>query len=48
MVPIVYGFPNAETIRRSERGEIHIGGCFVSPDNPRFRCRHCDEQSQQE
>jgi ribosomal protein S14 len=40
-VPIVYGYPTEETVQRSYRGEIDLGGCIVMNGNPNWRCREC-------
>lgn len=48
MIPIVYGFPNADTIRKAERGEVHIGGCLVTPGKPRFHCPNCDRRDDED
>ncbi|MGH9023300.1 MAG: hypothetical protein ACRDV9_09415 [Acidimicrobiia bacterium] len=41
MIPIVYGFPTGATFEKAERGEVHIGGCVIMPDNPQFHCKNC-------
>ncbi|CAA9560997.1 MAG: hypothetical protein AVDCRST_MAG70-1662 [uncultured Thermomicrobiales bacterium] len=40
-VPIAYGMPGPEMVAAAERGEILLGGCVVSPDNPTHRCPRC-------
>jgi len=40
-VPIVYGMPGGETIEASERGELVLGGCVVSDDDPEWSCLGC-------
>jgi len=39
VIPIVYGKPIPETVKRAERGEVHLGGCRVSATSPKFYCR---------
>ena len=43
MVPIVYGFPAAdsEMMMAAEAGEVFLGGCVVEDDQPHWRCRNC-------
>ena len=33
-VPIVYGFPNDESMKKAERGEVVLGGCM--PSEPKW------------
>ena len=40
-IPIVYGKPSQEAIEKEKRGEIVLGGCIVSPDDNKFRCKDC-------
>jgi hypothetical protein len=35
-VPILYGYPTPEAMEAAKRGEIILGGCFVSPGQPQF------------
>jgi hypothetical protein len=35
--PILYGFPTAEAF---DDPGIAIGGCVISEDSPRYRCRN--------
>ena len=44
VVPILYGYPMPETMEAAERGEIELGGCCVSGDDPRKHCKACGEQ----
>ena len=41
VVPIVYGLPGEELMAAAKRGEVALGGCLVSPDDPRWRCKKC-------
>ena len=41
-VPIVYGLPDWDLGRAAERGELVLGGCMVTDDDPRWRCRACE------
>ena len=41
VVPIGYGFPSAETFAAAEVGQIELGGCVVTGDDPAWRCKGC-------
>ncbi len=41
IVPIIYGYPTVETVLQAHRDELHLGGCYVTGDDPQFRCRGC-------
>ncbi|MHB8438977.1 MAG: DUF429 domain-containing protein [Acidimicrobiales bacterium] len=41
VVPIVYGLPDIEAADAEERGEIALGGCVASPEQPERLCRSC-------
>lgn len=41
MVPIVFGYPSSETFAAADRGEIALGGCLVSGEDPTHRCSAC-------
>src|ERR1700675_1315666 len=41
MVPIVFGFPSPETFEAADRGEVAIGGCLVTGEDPTHRCSAC-------
>ncbi len=38
LVPIVYGLPAFTTMEAAGRGELVLGGCCFSTDDPRFGC----------
>lgn len=40
-VPIVYGLPTLEIFEAAERGELRLGGCLVSGDDPAWHCKAC-------
>lgn len=42
VVSILYGMPTHEAFEAGERGELHIGGCCVVPDQPTKHCNRCD------
>jgi hypothetical protein len=41
IVPILYGEPTYEAITLAEKGELEIGGCVVSDDDPKQHCTRC-------
>jgi hypothetical protein len=38
-IPVVYGKPSAEGIRKAERGEVKLGGCIVSEHSAKHFCK---------
>jgi hypothetical protein len=40
-IPILYGYPSSETLEAAEKGEIKLGGCIVTFDQPNWSCRSC-------
>jgi hypothetical protein len=45
-VNIVYGYPGFDLRERSERGEVHIGGCVLTEDQPDRHCTSCEHEWQ--
>jgi hypothetical protein len=43
VIPILYGMPTPKAFERVERGEVYIGGCSMSPGQPRYYCK-CDNR----
>jgi len=41
VIPIVYGLPGADLGEKERRGEIKLGGCLISPKNPKWYCKDC-------
>ena len=41
VVPIVYGYPLPEMMEAAERGEIELGGCCVTDEDPTLYCKAC-------
>jgi len=41
LVSIVYGLPGPEAAEAANRGEIALGGCLVTGDDPQFQCVAC-------
>ena len=44
IVEIAYGYPGIEMIEKYEKGEIKLGGCLVSEDNPDWHCNKCGHE----
>lgn len=43
MVPIAWGFPDADLFEAGDRGEVFIGGCCIPTwEVPQWFCRRCD------
>ena len=42
-MPIVFGYPTDEAFEQARRGEVALGGCMVSDDDPEFACAFCQE-----
>lgn len=42
--PIGYGYPSAGMMDAAERGEIALGGCCVSDNDPKHRCKECGRE----
>jgi len=40
-IPIVYGLADASLLRRSNRGEVKLGGCIVTGHDPKWYCKSC-------
>lgn len=40
-LPISYGLPMPESLEACERGEIALGGCCLTLDDPEWQCRSC-------
>ena len=43
VVEILYGMPTEEAWQAGQRGELQIGGCCVTPEQPTKHCKRCDE-----
>jgi hypothetical protein len=41
MLPIVFGYPSAQTFAAAERGQVALGGCMVMGEDPTHRCMAC-------
>jgi hypothetical protein len=41
MLPIVFGYPMPELFEAEQRGEVALGGCVVTGEDPTHRCAAC-------
>ena len=44
VVQIFYGFPAAEQVDQSEKGEIILGGCCLYENSPDWKCKDCGNE----
>ena len=42
VVPIMYGYPGLGAVQDSDEGKVHLGGCIVDIDNPKWHCNDCE------
>ena len=44
-IPVVYGMPgpDGDLLAASERGEVVLGGCSLTGDDPEWACATCRE-----
>lgn len=45
-VPIVYGLPGWDLAEAEKNGEVVLGGCVVSGNDPEWACPNCHEPLQ--
>jgi hypothetical protein len=43
-IPIRYGYPAEETLAKARAGEVYLGGCNVSGNDPGWYCTMCGEK----
>jgi hypothetical protein len=41
LIPIIYGLPTHEMFLKQEKGELILGGCVISPNDPKYYCKKC-------
>ena len=41
IVRIVYGLPGPELFEKAERGEVMLGGCIITGNDPAHGCLEC-------
>ena len=42
VVNIMYGYPGPGAVQDSDEGKVHLGGCIVDIDNPKWHCNDCE------
>jgi hypothetical protein len=38
IIPLVYGEPNEKAMEKANQGKIHLGGCVIIKDAPKYYC----------
>ena len=41
IVPILYGEPSDEGMRKSKEGKIYLDGCIIEKNSPHNYCKKC-------
>ncbi|UCE28456.1 MAG: hypothetical protein JSW52_10515 [Candidatus Coatesbacteria bacterium] len=44
VIPIIYGYPGPELREAAERGEVFLGGCVMTGDDPLWYCKSCERR----
>ena len=44
VIPIVYGYPTAQTMKGAEKGKFKLGGCCISDVDPQWCCKRCKSE----
>jgi len=44
VIPILYGYPPVDLWEKEKRGEVKLGGCIVTSDNPKWYCKDCGNE----
>jgi hypothetical protein len=44
VIPIVYGLPGTELTEQAERGEVALGGCILTGNDPAWHCTACEHR----
>jgi len=44
VIPIVYGLPGPELQEKAKRGEVILGGCVVTGNEPHWYCKVCKQR----
>jgi hypothetical protein len=44
VVRILYGMPTVKAYEDAQAGKLHIGGCCIGPDSPKWYCKRCDKE----
>ena len=43
VVPIVYGYPHGETMKKYNEGKLILGGCMQEIGAPKWYCKKCGD-----
>ena len=43
VVPIVYGYPHDETMKKYNEGKLILGGCVQKIGAPKWYCKKCGD-----
>jgi len=41
---IAFGYPSPEMFEEAERGDIVLGGCCVTDNDPKWHCKDCEHE----
>ncbi len=41
---IAFGYPGPEMLEEAERGDIVLGGCCVTDNDPKWHCKDCEHE----
>ena len=41
VVRIVYGLPGPELMHKAQAGEVVLGGCCITANDPQWQCQDC-------
>jgi hypothetical protein len=44
VIRILYGMPTHEAWEDEQAGKLHIGGCCIEPDTPKWYCKRCEKE----
>ena len=47
-IPVVYGYPSEDTLKKAKNGEIQLGGCIIDHEGTFFYCKFCREYPEDE
>ena len=43
-IDIVFGYPTRSTMKKAERGEVWLGGCCITNNDPQWYCKGCKRE----
>ena len=44
IIDIIYRLPSEEISEEADSNKIALGGCYIDPGNPAFKCKSCGEE----